>query len=1160
MAQCHAERRKHPSAMDFYVGALHTKLYNPNRDVDKHPLWPSYNSSAAPSAASVNPSCEPSTSRSFCKEPPAASKPSSSGGSFCKSALTISPCSDTKLSSSLSCNGAAKISLKSQVNGAKVVQAIAASAACTNNFCQHEVDTPTAKRLSTLSNGVSNDKLNSTLTTKATNLTSSRSVKEDSIACPGNNVAHNLQPTPNEARPISANSTSLRSHSIDVGVSAGGQSHLGNAQGPNKLAMNVTYNLHVASYARSHKSAELANKGGLQACTVNAGSRLYKSGEQIAAKFTLNAGSLKESPTGGLFVGNQKVVGIGSSDSFSLNGGSSTATKDGWRSSSIDSTGSADLLQPMGAGCLTSKDGGRKASPVSGSSDGGSPMAKDVQMKEGDRHPSSGSILNNKDVTFVRGMGNIWVGASSNGSGRGKLSSSKAGANDAKLRDGISKKGEDMAPTANLRGPAPSADWAVNCSLGKSSLGCRNSSSSSGNILHTGMPLRTMSQKVEGTTNGFEPVDPEDIKNAANVQYKMGHFSEALALYDKSIAACPNHAPYRSNRAAALTGLGRLGEAVVECEEAIKLDPQYVRAHQRAAHLYLRLGMVESAKRHFRATMGKDNTGFAQAVHAVEWHISRCIEARKVGDWKSVFRESSAAVVAGADSAAQVLGYKSEALLKLHSLEEAEAICAVAQNQESTLQKLGVAPGDSFLLMLRAHIEMYLGRFEGALGAAEAAAKLDPRNTEVVRFVKRARAVVQTRTAGNELFKSGRFFEACAVYGEGLESDCMNAILLCNRAACRSKLGQWEKAIEDCDAALQAQPNYTKALIRRAHCRLKLDRWEDALQDYEVLRAKMPSDMEVARGYFDAQVAIKKSRGEEIHKMKFGGEVEEVFNEGQLREAVTFAGMSVVQFITRCSDRCRQISPFIDQLCKQFPCVQFVKVDVEDNSYLAKSEGVTFVPTFKIYRSGQRVKELQGPSEQALKNAIKHYSLHHNNASDVGNKGRAALLDDLAWRTTQQKYTSLERWEDALQDYEVLRAKMPSDMEVARGYFDAQVAIKKSRGEEIHIMKFGGEVEEVFNEGQLREAVTFAGMSVVQFITRCSDWCRQISPFINQLCKQFPGVQFVKVDVEDNSYLAKSEDVTFVPTFKIYRSGQRVKELQGPSEQALENAVKHYSL
>ncbi|KAF9595282.1 hypothetical protein IFM89_038417 [Coptis chinensis] len=41
----------------------------------------------------------------------------------------------------------------------------------------------------------------------------------------------------------------------------------------------------------------------------------------------------------------------------------------------------------------------------------------------------------------------------------------------------------------------------------------------------------------------------------------------------------------RSNRAAALTGLGRLAEAVRECEEALRLDTGYSRAHQSLASL-----------------------------------------------------------------------------------------------------------------------------------------------------------------------------------------------------------------------------------------------------------------------------------------------------------------------------------------------------------------------------------------------------------------------------------------------------------------------------------------------------------------------------------------------------------------------------------------------
>ncbi len=58
------------------------------------------------------------------------------------------------------------------------------------------------------------------------------------------------------------------------------------------------------------------------------------------------------------------------------------------------------------------------------------------------------------------------------------------------------------------------------------------------------------------------------------------------------------------------------------------------------------------------------------------------------------------------------------------------------------------------------------------------------------------------------------------------------------------------------------------------------------------------------------------------------------------------------------------------------------------------------------------------------------------------------------------------------------------------------------------------------------------------------------------LCSLFD----VQVDVEANPFLAKAESVDFVPTFKIYKDGFKVKELLGPTEEALEHAVSHYSL
>lgn len=91
-----------------------------------------------------------------------------------------------------------------------------------------------------------------------------------------------------------------------------------------------------------------------------------------------------------------------------------------------------------------------------------------------------------------------------------------------------------------------------------------------------------------------------------------------------------------------------------------------------------------------------------------------------------------------------------------------------------------------------------------------------------MKVLRKARAVTAARGRGNELFKASKFSEACIAYGEGLENDPCNAVLLCNRAACRLKLGQLEKAVEDCCAALSLRPSYTKARMRRADCNAKV--------------------------------------------------------------------------------------------------------------------------------------------------------------------------------------------------------------------------------------------------------------------------------------------------------------------------------------------------
>ncbi|KAJ9182975.1 hypothetical protein P3X46_006901 [Hevea brasiliensis] len=486
---------------------------------------------------------------------------------------------------------------------------------------------------------------------------------------------------------------------------------------------------------------------------------------------------------------------------------------------------------------------------------------------------------------------------------------------------------------------------------------------------------------VRGNVGGARigGMDPEEVKRAGNEMYKKGHFGEALALYDKAIAMAPGKAAYRSNRAAALMGMGRVAEAVRECEEAVRLDPNYWRAHQRLGSLFIRLGQVENARRHLCFPGLHPDSSELQKLQLVERHLNKCSDARKVNDWKNVLRESEATIAAGADYSPQLCMCRAEALLKLHQLENAESCLSNIPKLEpysnscSQSRVFGML-SEAYTFLVRAQIEMSMGRFDNALTAAEKAGQIDPRNVEVSVLLHNVRLVARARARGNDLFKSERYTEACSAYGEGLRLDPSNSVLYCNRAACWFKLGLWERSINDCNQALHIQPNYAKALLRRAASNSKLERWADAVRDYEVLKRELPDDNDVAESLFHAQVALKKSRGEEVYNMKFGGEVEEVLGLEQFRAAISLPGVSVVHFKSSSNLHCKQISPFVDTLCSRYPSINFLKLDIENNPAVANAENVRIVPTFKIYKNGNRVKEIVCPSRDMLEHSVRHYS------------------------------------------------------------------------------------------------------------------------------------------------------------------------------------------
>ncbi|VFQ97573.1 unnamed protein product [Cuscuta campestris] len=540
-------------------------------------------------------------------------------------------------------------------------------------------------------------------------------------------------------------------------------------------------------------------------------------------------------------------------------------------------------------------------------------------------------------------------------------------------------------PTGNICRPGKALKTGMACKTSKTDvLGLGTGNYGHGSIIRGGG-----SQKSGGGSGGRDgscgiasnsrgptlSSDPEEFRRMGNENYKKGNFAEALNLYDKAISISPGNPSYRCNRSAVLISLKRYAEAVRECEEAIRLDPRYVRAHNRLGSLFLSLGQVENARKHICHQVA-DCTELRK-LEAVEKHVEKCNDARAAADWRSLLREADAAIASGADSSPQLFACRAEAFVKLHQLDNADLSISKVPKMEPNgsfpRSKIFGMLSEAYVFFVRSQIELAHGRFESAVAAMEKARQIDCQNVEVSVALNNVKSVSQARNRGNDLFKSERLTEACAAYGDGLRFDPSNSVLYCNRAACWYKLGQWEKSVDDCTQALCIQPNYTKALLRRAASNMKLERWAEAVRDYEALRSEFPHDNEVAESLIHAQVALEKANGEEVYNRKFGGGVEAVAGPEKFQAAISSHGVVVVHFKMANNAQCMQISPFLDTLCTRYPLISFFKVDVEQSPGIATSENVMVCPTFKIYRKGSRLKELVCPSPEVLESSVRHY-------------------------------------------------------------------------------------------------------------------------------------------------------------------------------------------
>jgi thioredoxin 1 len=97
-----------------------------------------------------------------------------------------------------------------------------------------------------------------------------------------------------------------------------------------------------------------------------------------------------------------------------------------------------------------------------------------------------------------------------------------------------------------------------------------------------------------------------------------------------------------------------------------------------------------------------------------------------------------------------------------------------------------------------------------------------------------------------------------------------------------------------------------------------------------------------------------------------------------------------------------------------------------------------------------------------------------------------------------------------------------------------------------------------FSKPEYEKALTDAGDALVVldcFATWCGP-CKVIAPQVVKMAEEFENARFYKIDVDEVNDVALELNIRAMPTFLLFKKGEKIEEIVGANEKALREAIK----